>query len=63
MKQTSEQNVAVIEEVEQVVAWLKDKHTTTWGGHGWDVTDPKEAVLAAEWFLQQIMDYNDYKEH
>jgi hypothetical protein len=34
--------------------WLSSLGTTTWGGHGWDVTDPKERRAAANWLADTI---------
>jgi hypothetical protein len=34
--------------------WLASLRTTTWGGQGWDVTDPKERREAANWLADTI---------
>jgi hypothetical protein len=41
-------------EKEDVVDWLSKKGCVTWGGRGWDVTDPKETTTAADWFISEI---------
>jgi hypothetical protein len=60
VKQKVNKNSLLNLEIDNVITWFKAKHTTTWGGEGWDVTDPKESQRAAQWFINQI---NDYLEH
>jgi hypothetical protein len=45
-----------------VAVWLSDMGATTWGGKGWDVTDPKERIEAARWFTKQIEELDSYIE-
>jgi hypothetical protein len=40
--------------------WLTELGTTTWGGRGWDVTDPKERMEATSWFFNQILNYLEW---
>jgi hypothetical protein len=37
-----------------IETWLASLGTTTWGGQGWDVTDPKERRAAANWLADTI---------
>lgn len=33
-----------------------------WGGEGWDVTDPKERIQAAEWFSKVACEFEQWLE-
>lgn len=39
-------------------AWLEAKGTTLWGD--WDITDLERRKVAANWFLNQIADYQQF---
>jgi hypothetical protein len=39
---------------EVVAEWLHNKHCVMWGGRGWDITDSKEVVAAAEWLIREM---------
>lgn len=41
---------------EVIEKWLLAKGTTTWGGRGWSVVDPKELPDAVEWFVSEMED-------
>lgn len=53
------------QEENTIYDWLGTLGTITWGGEGWDVTDPKERLGAAKWFarnLTSLMDFVDGEE-
>jgi hypothetical protein len=39
---------------ETVDHYFRNLGATTWGGHGWDVTDEKERKLAVDWVLRLL---------
>lgn len=44
--------------IKKIEDWLGQKGVTLW--YNWDVSDPKERRLAAEAFLKELNDINDY---
>lgn len=47
--------------IEDAMRWLRSKHTTMWGGHGWTVTSDDTCEKAAQWFCEQIEDFNKWR--
>lgn len=51
---------------DQLVEWfdsyLSTIGSTTWGGMGWTITDPKQRVKAAAWFVQEALKFEQWIE-
>lgn len=48
--------------VDDVMQWLQTKHTTMWGGEGWTITKDDTCRRAAEWFVSQINEFQQWRE-
>lgn len=45
----------------EAMGWLRSKGITMWGGHGWTVTSDDTCKQAAEWFCQQMEEFNSWR--
>jgi coproporphyrinogen III oxidase len=45
---------------ETIAKWLSSKNCVMWGGQGWDITDSKESVEAAAWFMRELQSFMDH---